>query len=90
MSEGKGLNYAHFERTQHEHDDDAFKSAGAAEEKAPAAAKAIADYDNRFNKVEAELGTIKGELSALKMMVGITIALNMAIIGLIVNTIITK
>ena len=69
---------------------DAFKSAGATEEKAQAAAKAIADYDSRFNKVEAEPGTIKGELSALKMMVGIVIALNMAIIGLIVNTIITK
>lgn len=49
-----------------------------------------ADYDNRFNKVDAELGTIKGELSALKMMVGIVIALNMAIIGLIVNTLISK
>lgn len=69
---------------------DAFKSAGASEEKAQAAAKAIADYDNRFNKVEADLGGIKGELSALKMMVGIVIALNMAIIGLIVNTIIMK
>lgn len=69
---------------------DAFKSAGATEEKAQAAAKAIADYDNRFNKVEAELGTIRGEPSALKMMVGIVIALNMAIIGLIVNTVIAK
>lgn len=69
---------------------DAFKAAGASEEKATAAAKAIADYDNRFNKVEAELGTIRGELPALKMMVGIVIALNMAIIGLIVNTIIAK
>ncbi|TAJ78933.1 MAG: integrase [Gallionellaceae bacterium] len=69
---------------------DAFKSAGAPEEKAQAAAKAIADYDNRFNKIEADLGGIKGELSALKMMVGIVIALNMAIIGLIVNTIIMK
>ncbi|MFA5825864.1 MAG: hypothetical protein WC825_07815 [Gallionellaceae bacterium] len=69
---------------------DAFKSAGATEEKATAAAKAIADYDNRFNKIETELGTIKGELSALKIMVGVTIGLNMAIIGLIVNTVITK
>ncbi len=69
---------------------DAFKSAGASEEKATAAAKAIADYDNRFNKIETELGTIKGELSALKIMVGVTIGLNMAIIGLIVNTVITK
>jgi len=69
---------------------DAFKSAGATEEKAQAAAKAITDYAYRFNKVEAELGTIRGELSALKMMVGIVIALNMAIIGLIVNTVIAK
>ncbi len=69
---------------------DAFKSAGASEEKATAAAKAIADYDNRFNKIETEPGTIKGELSALKIMVGVTIGLNMAIIGLIVNTVITK
>jgi ABC-type Fe3+-hydroxamate transport system substrate-binding protein len=69
---------------------DAFKSAGASEEKAQAAAKAIADYDSRFNKIEAELGGIKGELSALKMMIGIVIALNMGIIGLIVNTIISK
>lgn len=69
---------------------DAFKSAGATEEKATAAAKAIADDDNRFNKVEAELGSIKGELTALKWMVGIVIALNMAIIGLIVNTLITR
>lgn len=69
---------------------DAFKSAGASEEKATAAAKAIADYDNRFNKIETGLGTIKGELSALKIMVGVTIGLNMAIIGLIVNTVITK
>ncbi len=69
---------------------DAFKAAGAPDDKASAAAKAIADYDNRFNKLESEFGTIKGELSALKMMVGITIALNMAIIGLIVNTIISR
>ena len=69
---------------------DAFKSAGVTDEKATAAAKAIADYDNRFNKIESELGTIRGEVSALKMMVGVTIALNMAIIGLIVNTIISR
>jgi hypothetical protein len=65
---------------------DAFKSAGAPEDKATAAAKAIADYDNRFNKIETELGTIRGELSALKIMAGLTIGLNMAIIGLIANT----
>lgn len=36
------------------------------------------------------LEAIKDGLSALKMMVGIVVALNMAIIGLIVNTPITK
>ena len=34
---------------------DAFLSAGAPAEKARAAAKAIADYDSRFNKIEADL-----------------------------------
>jgi len=33
---------------------------------------------------------MEGEISALKIMVGIVIALNMAIIGLIVNNPITK
>ena len=67
---------------------EAFKSVGAPDEKASAAAKAIADYDDRFNKIESELGGIRGEMSALKMMIGIVIALNVAILGLIVNKLI--
>lgn len=38
---------------------DAFIAAGAPEDKAKAAAKALADYDSRFNKVEADLPLLK-------------------------------
>ncbi len=38
---------------------DALKEAGASEEKARAAAKTMADYDNRFNKIDAELQLMK-------------------------------
>ena len=53
---------------------DAFKDAGASEEKSRAAAKAIADYDTRFSKIEAEL-------AVLKWMAGANIALSLAIIA---------
>lgn len=59
---------------------EAFKDAGASEEKASAAAKAMADYDPRFARME-------GSIESLRWMVGIGIALNMAILGLVVNTI---
>jgi len=45
---------------------DAFREAGVSEEKASEAAKAIADYDSRFNKIEADL-------LILKWMVGLVI-----------------
>ena len=38
---------------------DALKEAGASEEKARAAAKTMADYENRFNKMDAELQLMK-------------------------------
>ncbi len=46
---------------------DALKDAGASDEKAKAAAKALADYDTRFNKIEADL-------LLLKWMVGFVLA----------------
>jgi hypothetical protein len=46
---------------------DALKDAGASEEKAKAAAQAMADYDCRFSKVEAGL-------LPLKWMVGFVLA----------------
>lgn len=44
---------------------DAFKDAGASEDKARAAATAIANYDNRFNKVEADLLVVKWMVGAI-------------------------
>jgi hypothetical protein len=38
---------------------DAFLSAGAPEDKARAAVKAIAAYDSRFSKIEADLLVLK-------------------------------
>ncbi len=52
---------------------DALREAGASEEKARAAARAMANYDNRFNKVEAEL-------SLLKWMIGFNLAISVAIL----------
>jgi len=44
---------------------DAFRSAGTPEYKARAAACAIADDDNRFNKIEAELTVLKWMTGAI-------------------------
>lgn len=53
---------------------DAFVDAGASDDKARAAAKAMADYDTRFGKVDADL-------AVLKWMAGANIALSLAIIA---------
>jgi hypothetical protein len=52
---------------------DAFIAAGAPEDKARKAAEALADYDNRFTRVDAELLVVK-------WMVGFVIALDVAIL----------
>jgi hypothetical protein len=52
---------------------DALKEAGASEEKARKAAEAIAAYDSRIAKIEADLGL-------LKWMVGFNIALTTAVL----------
>ena len=52
---------------------DAFIAAGAPEEKARKAAEALADYENRFTRIDSEL-------LILKWMVGFGIALNVAIL----------
>ena len=52
---------------------DAFIAAGAPEDKARKAAEALADYENRFNRLDTEL-------IVLKWMVGFGIALNIAIL----------
>ena len=48
---------------------DALIEAGASDEKASAAAQAIANYDDRFNKIESDLLVIK-------WMVGLVIVVN--------------
>ena len=53
---------------------DAFKDAGASDDKARAAATAIAEHDMRQTKVEADL-------ALLKWMVGANIALTMAVVA---------
>jgi len=52
---------------------EAFKEAGATEEKAKAAAEALANYESRFSKLEA------GQM-LLKWMVGFNLAFTMAIL----------
>ena len=52
---------------------DAFIAAGTLEEKARKAAEALADYENRFTRIDAEL-------VILKWMIGFGIALNAAIL----------
>jgi hypothetical protein len=53
---------------------DAFIAAGAPEDKAKAAARALADYDSRFNRVDQELALIKAEIVVLKWMLGFVLA----------------
>ena len=62
---------------------DALLAAGAPEEKAARAAQASAGYDNRFNKVDADLTRMEGDLKLLKWMVGIVMA---GIVALITKT----
>ena len=46
---------------------DALKEAGASEDKAKAAAEAIADYEKHFTHIESDLTDIKAEIKVLKM-----------------------
>ena len=55
---------------------DALKEAGASDEKARAAAQALATYDSRFSKIEADL-------PVLKWMVGFILA---GVASLVVKT----
>jgi len=53
---------------------DALKDAGASEEKARAAAKTMADYDSRFNKIDQDLALLKAEMTILKWMLSFLVA----------------
>ena len=45
---------------------EALRAAGAPEDKAQAAARARAEHDRRFDRVDTELAVIRGELKALE------------------------
>ena len=53
---------------------DAFKEAGVSDDKARAAATAMAAYDSRFNKLETELAVVK-------WMVGANVALTLSLVA---------
>ena len=57
---------------------DALIDAGASEEKSRAAAQALAEYDNRFNKIDTEL-------QLMKWMLGGCLALSGTTVGLLLN-----
>jgi hypothetical protein len=69
---------------------DALKDAGASEEKAQAAAKAIADYDSRFSRIEADMvndqAATKKDIHELEMRLTIRMAVMFsAFAGLIIG-----
>ncbi len=51
-----------------------YKDARASEEKARTTAKAMADYDNRFNKIDQDLSLLKAQIMVLKWMLGFLLA----------------
>lgn len=59
---------------------DALISAGAPEDKARKAAETLANYDNRFSRIDGEVLKVQSELLLLKWMVGFAIALIVAIL----------
>jgi hypothetical protein len=59
---------------------DAFIAAGTPEDKARKAAETLANYDNRFSRIDSEVLKVQSELVLVKWMVGFGIALNVAIL----------
>lgn len=70
---------------------DALREAGASEEKSRRAAEALANYDDRFNRIETRITEVKADLdlqisalrsdaTLLKWMTGTTLALVLAVV----------
>jgi len=59
---------------------DAFREAGASEERSRAAAEAVANYDDQLAK-------LNGDVGLLKWMAGFNIALSVAVFGILLRTI---
>ena len=64
---------------------DAFKEAGASEEKARKAAEAVAGYENRFAKID-ERFAVDGRLVLLQWMLGFNLAMTLAILWKVFST----
>jgi hypothetical protein len=66
---------------------EALREAGASEQKAQAAAQAMADYNARFDKLEIKIDTglaeVRAQITMLKWMNGIVIS---GVAALIINT----
>jgi hypothetical protein len=59
---------------------DALIAAGAPEDKARKAAETLANYDNRFSRIDGAVLKVESELVLVKWMVGFGIAMNVAIL----------
>jgi hypothetical protein len=57
---------------------DAFLAAGTPEDKARKAAETLANYDDRFSRLDGAVLRVQSELVLLRWMVGFVIALNIA------------
>jgi hypothetical protein len=60
---------------------DALIAAGAPEDKARKAAETLANYDNRFSRIDGAVLKLESELVLVKWMVGFGIAMNVAILS---------
>ena len=62
---------------------EALKAAGAPEEKAQAAAKALADHDRRFDQIDGKLAALEAQITMVKWISGATFA---GVLALILRT----
>ena len=60
---------------------DAFIAAGAPEDKARAAAEALANYDDRFNRIGHQVQDVRADLRPVKWQIGL-VAAALVVIGL--------
>lgn len=59
---------------------DALRDAGATEQKARAAAEALAGYENRFVSIETKLAELRGHLKLVQWMLGFNLALTLSVL----------
>lgn len=59
---------------------DAFKSCGADDNKARAAAEALAEYQKDIQSIQIGLSNIQGELKLLRWIIGFNLAFTVAIL----------